>query len=126
LTTIFGAVVVQWHGGKRGLPLLFYHASNFSSPIFEKCFVCLVTYRKCYLKNFKTEVLGALARLRPACERYNSREEDYCQGRLPLRGIEKAMFWSLMAEIVSLLTYLAGVTLRRMDLARCPISFRRL
>jgi hypothetical protein len=36
------------------------------------------------------------------------------------------MFWSLMAEVVSLLTYLAGVSLRRMDLARCPTAFRRL
>lgn len=83
-------------------------------------------YRKCYLKNFNAETLVALARLRPACERYNSREEDYAQGRLPSRGVEKARFWSLMAEIASLLTYLTGATLRRMDLARCPTAFRRL
>jgi len=83
-------------------------------------------YRKCYLGNFSVKVLKALARLRPACERFNSREEDYCQGRLPSRGIEKARFWSLMAEIVSLLTSLAGVSLRRMDMARCPTAFRRL
>ena len=83
-------------------------------------------YRRCYLGNFRGEVLGRLARLRVACERHNSREEDYCQGRLPTRGMEKARFWSLMAEIVSLTTYLAGVALRRMDLARSPTAFRRL
>jgi len=83
-------------------------------------------YRKCYLGNFKQDILGALARLRPACERFNSREEDYGQGRLPSRGLEKAQFWSVLAEIVSLLTYLAGVVLRRMDLARSPTAFRRL
>jgi len=69
-------------------------------------------------------VLKALARLRPACERFNSREENYAQGRLPTRGLKKV--WSLMAEVVSLLTYRAGITLRRKDLARCPTAFRRL
>jgi hypothetical protein len=83
-------------------------------------------YRRCYLGKFRGEVLGRLARLRPACERHNSREEDYCQGRLPSRGLERARFWSVMAEIVSLTTYLSGVALRRMDLARCPTAFRRL
>jgi hypothetical protein len=83
-------------------------------------------YRKCYLGNFSVKVLKALARLRPACERFNSREENYAQGRLSTRGLKKARFWSLMAEVVSLLTYRAGITLRRKDLARCPTAFRRL
>ena len=83
-------------------------------------------YRKCYLGNFKPDILKTLARLRPASERFNSREENYGQGRLPSRGLEKAQFWSVLAEIASLSTYLAGVVLGRMDLTRSPTAFRRL
>jgi len=83
-------------------------------------------YRKCVFGKFTEDVLNALARLRPTCERLFSREEKYSQARIPSRTLKRARFWSLMAEIVSLMTYLAGVSFRRMDLARCPTAFKRL
>ncbi len=83
-------------------------------------------YRKCVFGNFTEDVLNVLARLRPACERLFSREEKYSQARIPSRTLKRARFWSLMAEIVSLMTYLAAVSFRRMDLARCPTAFKRL
>jgi len=45
---------------------------------------------------------------------------------LPSRTLKRARFWSLMGELVSLMTYLAGISFRRMDLARCPTTFKRL
>jgi len=76
--------------------------------------------------KFKEDVLNALARLRPACERLFSREEKYSQARIPSRTLKRARFWSLMGELVSLMTYLAAVSFRRMDLARCTTAFKRL
>ncbi|GCC11515.1 hypothetical protein IPdc08_01570 [archaeon] len=64
-------------------------------------------YRKCMFGKFTEDVLNALTRLRPACERLFSREEKYSQARPPSRTLKRARFWSLMAEIVSLMTYLA-------------------
>ncbi|GCC10492.1 hypothetical protein IPdc08_00522 [archaeon] len=83
-------------------------------------------YKKCVFGKFTEDVLNALARLRPSCERLFSREEKYSQARIPSRTLKRARFWSLMGELVSLMTYLVAVSCRRMDMARCPNTFKRL
>ncbi len=83
-------------------------------------------YRKCVFGKFTENVLNALARLRPACERLFSREEKYSQARLPSRTLKRARFWLLMAELVSLMTDMTAVSFRRMGLARCTTAFKRL